>query len=122
MRAGGGLMAPFFWLRKAASVGVVQKFGRNLVAGDVKLPRDNAPYLALGAEAGLVLGGGWEGKGRVGYSTRSGAAAGSLAGASLGAGVSAQWFSVDYAFAPFGDLGSVHIFSLSLRGGGRPAE
>ena len=36
----------------------------------------------------------------------------------LGAGIAARDFSLDYAFSPFGDLGSVHVFSLAYRGGG----
>lgn len=104
------------------AVGGVQRFGHHAVSADLKFPRDNNPYLAVGAEGGLPLGGGLVGFGRLGYSTRSGAESGSLAGASIGAGVKARWFSVDYAFAPFGDLGSVHIISLALRGGGKAAE
>jgi hypothetical protein len=100
------------------SAGGQQRFGRNVVTGDLKFPRDNRPYLALAAEAGLALGGALEGRGRLGYSSRPGSEAGSLAGFSIGAGVRGRLFSFDYAFAPFGDLGSVHLFSLAVRAGG----
>jgi len=103
------------------ALGGVQRFGRHALAADIKFPRDNNAYFALGAEGGLAMGS-LTGFGRVGYSTRSGAESGSLAGASIGAGVKARFFSLDYAFAPFGDLGSVHFLSLALRGGGKAAE
>ncbi len=109
-------------LPSTIALGGTQRFGLHSVSADFKFPRDNNPYLSVGAEGGLAMGGGLVGLGRVGYSTRSGAESGSLAGLSVGAGVKARYFSIDYAFAPFGDLGSVHIISLALRGGGKAAQ
>lgn len=100
------------------ALGGLMHLGRHSLTADLKFPRDNNPYVAVGAEGVLPMGGGFEGRGRVGYSTRSGTDAGSLMGLSVGAGLRARWFSVDYAFAPYGDLGSVNVISLSLRGGG----
>lgn len=102
------------------AVGGLVHVGPHSLTADLKFPRDNNPYVAVGAEGVLPIGGGFEGRGRVGYSTRSGMDAGSLVGLSIGAGLRARWFSVDYAFAPYGDLGSVHVISLALRGGGAP--
>ncbi|OGR96295.1 MAG: hypothetical protein A2016_03640 [Elusimicrobia bacterium GWF2_62_30] len=56
---------------------------------------------------------------RFGYNTRAGAGgAGGLSGLTGGAGLDLDWFSVDYAFAPFGSLGDSHLLSLSVRFGG----
>lgn len=100
------------------AAGGTQRLGKALLAGDLKFPRDNQPYLALGAEYALGLGGEWRGLGRLGYSTRAGTDSGGTTGLAAGLGLSAGFVSLDYAFAPFGDLGSVHLFSLSVRGGG----
>ncbi|MBV9079554.1 MAG: PorV/PorQ family protein [Elusimicrobia bacterium] len=100
------------------SAGASQRWKRFLFAGDLKFPRDNNAYVALGAEGSVGLGGAWEGVGRVGYSSRTQGGAGGLSGFSIGAGLRAGWFAFDYAFEPFDDLGSIQLFSLSLRGGG----
>lgn len=101
------------------TVGGSKTLGRTLLLSDLKFPRNNSPYLALGAEVGLGLGAGWQGVGRVGYNTRTGSDLGGSTGVSAGLGLSAGWMSIDYAFAPFGDLGSLHLFSLSVRGADR---
>lgn len=103
------------------AVGGQQKFRRALLSADLKFPRSNDPFLAVGAESGLDLGGGWQGVGRLGYNTRAGTEAGGVTGLAFGMGLGSGWLAVDYAFAPFGDLGSVHLISLSIRGGERAA-
>ncbi|MFH2201487.1 MAG: PorV/PorQ family protein [Elusimicrobiota bacterium] len=51
---------------------------------------------------------------RIGFNTRNDAGPGVTAGV----GWSANYFIFDYAFAPFGDLGSSHLFSVTARWGG----
>ncbi len=102
------------------AVGATQRFHQTLLAADLKFPKDNDPYAALGLEQTLPLLENWQGQLRLGYSTRAGTDSGGMTGASAGMGISSNWFSLDYALAPFGDLGLVHQFSLSIRGGGNP--
>ena len=58
---------------------------------------------------------------RAGYRARHyGNELGAWSGFSAGAGVAFDKLDFDYALTPFGDLGTAHRFSLSLRFGGRP--
>lgn len=55
---------------------------------------------------------------RAGYNTRVGAGGlGGLSGFTAGAGFDINWFTIDYAFAPFGGLGDSHLISLAVRFG-----
>ncbi len=83
-----------------------------LVALDAAKPIDNYPSLAAGLELPLMrtlsL--------RSGYRYRhTGNELGAWSGFSAGAGVSFGRLSFDYAFAPFGELGNTHRFSLNAR-------
>lgn len=83
-----------------------------LIALGADKPIDNYPSFALGLEYPLIkmlyL--------RTGYRYRhTGNELGPWSGFSAGAGIAFGRVSFDYAFAPFGDLGNSHRFSLNAR-------
>ncbi len=95
------------------------KPGRALLAFDVSMSRDNYPLLAWGLETGpwsfLVF--------RTGYQYRwYGNPAGALSGWRVGLGIVDRQLSLDYAVAPFGQLGLSHRISLGWRLGPMPAR
>jgi hypothetical protein len=75
------------------------------VAFEVVKPRFERVYVAAGAELLLLKIVGV----RVGYNGRQYRPGGGL---TLGCGVAVRNISVDYAWAPYGDLGSVHRFAV----------
>jgi len=86
-----------------------------LLSLDAEKPVDDYLTLAVGAEhpltGRLLL--------RAGYRARHyGNELGAWSGFSAGAGVVFEKLDFDYAFTPFGDLGTAHRFSLALRFGG----
>ena len=85
----------------------------NLTA-DVIAVRDNLPYLAMGLEGRIPVHGDLDVFLRGGGNTR---AVNDVAGSrnfSLGTGLRYTKYQLDYAFSPFGDLGTVHRISLSM--------
>ncbi len=92
------------------------------VSADVAAPRGADPYLALGGEyrverseelgLGMAL--------RAGYNSRAtGSKLGGMTGFNAGGGIMLDSFNFDYAWSPFGDLGSAHYFSLHIKWGGK---
>lgn len=134
-----GVLKDFKWLGdgytagfSAQNIGPGVKFGRRydlplvfksglsrrlpesgaLIALEADKPIDNYPSFALGLEYPLIkmfyL--------RTGYRYRhTGNELGPWSGFSAGVGVAFSRFSFDYAFAPFGELGNSHRFSLNAR-------
>ncbi|MFH1723100.1 MAG: PorV/PorQ family protein [Elusimicrobiota bacterium] len=89
---------------------------KSLVAVDVTKERSEDVLLSAGAEtvvAGMM-------PVRLGYSARNDAGP----GLSIGLGWALKDLQMDYAFVPFGDLGSAHRLSATLRWGegGEPAR
>jgi hypothetical protein len=87
-----------------------------LLSGDVNFPRDNDPSLRLGTEFTH----GWtENLGmsvRAGYQTgRSRQIEGTGSGVSAGAGIAYKFFSFDFAWMPYGNLGNTFRYSVKLR-------
>ena len=84
----------------------------NLVAEVNEYLQDEKFYPAVGAEywfrKAFALRGGY----KFGYDTSN---LGSEVGLSLGFGVKVSGLGVDYAFLPFGDLGSIHRFGFWLQ-------
>jgi len=99
---------------------------KTLLAAQLDLPNDDGASLRLGAEysavSGLRL--------RLGYKTSSSADKDAILGKELGdtgsgvsnlygffggLGLSYRDFSLDYALAPYGDLGNAHRFSLAFK-------
>lgn len=83
-----------------------------LLGLDVSKPVDNYPSVALGAEQPLsdrlLL--------RTGYRYRQhGNELGAFSGFAAGLGFVYEQFAFDYAFSPFGDLGTAHRVSLAYR-------
>ncbi|HAN05108.1 MAG TPA: hypothetical protein DCW72_08550 [Elusimicrobia bacterium] len=101
---------------RAGLSGRLEEFGA-LLSVDAEKPVDDYLSVALGTEypltSRLSL--------RAGYRARHhGNELGAWSGFSAGAGVAFDKLTFDYAMTPFGDLGTAHRFSLSLRFGGAP--
>lgn len=98
------------------------KFGSSLfvkenytLALDLNLPRDNCPYVALGAEYEIPYGLDWGFSGRLGFNSKTVGDVSGFTGFSFGLGAGFRQFRFDYAFVPFGTLGLTHRVSLSLK-------
>ena len=118
----GGTSDPLPFLVRAG--GLLRLFSGALLELDLNLPVDRDPYLAVGAEYGLSLAGrGTDSTSsprnavafRMGYNTRSSRGVEGLAGLSAGMGFRWERLGLDYAWAPFGDLGTTHRVSLTAR-------
>ena len=99
----------------AARLGSSFKFSDHWRAGlDLGLPKDNAPYLAAGAE--YVLPAGFcDLAGRAGYNTRTSSDISGFSGFSFGLGFGFRKWSLDYALVPFGGLGLTHRIGVDLK-------
>jgi hypothetical protein len=97
-------------LRAGGSYRVSDRF--TLAAEINEYLQDEKFYPSLGAEYwfrdALALRGGY----KFGYDTSN---LGSEVGLSLGFGIKVEGIGVDYAFLPFGDLGSVHRFGMWMK-------
>jgi hypothetical protein len=110
-----------YLLPTALRFGAAYRWRDLVLASDFVLPVDNGPTLHLGTEYVLLntiaL--------RAGYKTgpQDLASLTYLSGLCFGLGLNLGRFSLDYAFAPYGDLGTTHRFGLKsssvLRGSGR---
>lgn len=104
-----------------ARFGVSKAFGGNGVYGLLAaLAVSYEPRYGTGAQAGL------EGSARSRYFLRAGysydaqeAGTEGLRGFTAGFGLALRGFLLDYAFLPFGDLGTTHRVSLGYRWGGK---
>ncbi len=84
-------------------------------AGDIiKMGKADTAF-ALGAEGEFDLSQAGKAYLRLGYN--SGRSKNTGSGVSAGLGFSASKFNLDYAFAPFGDLGAAHRITLALKFG-----
>lgn len=89
-------------------------------AWDVVLPADQAPYLCVGFEARLpasALGSerDWSAAARVGYDQSHGRDVDGIGGVTAGFGVDLSGLRVDYAWLPYGDLGTSNRVTLAFR-------
>lgn len=90
-------------------------------AFDVVMPVDQDPYIAFGVEGRIPVGGGKRGEDRAafiraGYNQNQGRDVdGTLVGMTAGAGLDLGKFRFDYAWVPFGDLGTTNRISLAFR-------
>ena len=112
-----GIVVQNLGLVSGASLPQTMKFGvakyllgdKFLVALDLIAPKDNNNYLSIGGEYQinqfLAM--------RAGYNTKSEEGAGGNIG--LGLGLSFSLLSVDYAYVPYGDLGSAHRVGLQFK-------
>lgn len=105
----------------AGRLGSLVRFSPRFDAAlDIVLPVDNDPSVSLGAEARFPasLAGSakpWNASLRGGYDASRNRGVEGFAGLSLGAGLDFARLRLDYAWLPFGDLGSVNRISLAFR-------
>jgi len=90
-------------------------FDNLLVAADLVFPSDNSIFPAFGAQYGLDVM--QDGKifFRAGYDMRSDAPG--FTGFNAGFGAKFKDFEFDYAFSPYGDLGTAHRVSIGIKFG-----
>jgi hypothetical protein len=81
---------------------------------DLVLPVDNSPYVAFGLE-GVMKQNGWKGFLRLGYDMNNGRGVDGLGGITAGVGVDFSRFRLDYAWVPFGDLGTTNRILMVFR-------
>ena len=84
-----------------------------LVALDVDAPKNNNPYANIGTEYLLVGGKSWRFAGRAGYSSQTAQGITGFTGASIGIGIGYEGMNVDYAFVPYGSVGTAQRISLT---------
>lgn len=82
---------------------------------DVDFPRDNRVYAKIGAEYVVRYGDIFSYAGRIGYNSRTLGDIQGVSGISLGLGAASHNRALDYAFIPFGSLGSAHKISISIK-------
>ena len=85
-----------------------------LITTDIVAVNDSLPFLAMGAEGRIGFGESTDLFLRAGVNTRAVSDLGGTRNFALGSGVRLGNYQVDYAFSPFGDLGTVHRISASL--------
>lgn len=81
---------------------------------DVVFPVDQDPYVALGVEA-VLRQPSWSAALRAGFNSSRSKAIDGLTGVTAGAGLDLKRFRLDYAWVPFGDLGTTNRISLAYR-------
>jgi hypothetical protein len=84
------------------------------LTGDLIAARDNLPFLAMGGELKLPLYDDMDAFLRSGFNTRAISDLGGTRNVSFGGGLRYKNYNLDYAFSPFGDLGSVHRISAAI--------
>lgn len=84
------------------------------VTADLVAPRDNYPYLAMGTEVKIPVMDWAVLAVRGGFNTRAVSDLEGFRNISFGAGITSYFLSLDYAFTPFGVLGSAQRVSLSF--------
>jgi len=84
------------------------------LTADLVAARDGLPFAAVGAEVKVPVYKDLDFALRAGANTRAVTDLGGLRNVSLGGGVRFTDYRLDYAFSPFGDLGTVHRLSAGL--------
>jgi hypothetical protein len=84
------------------------------LTGDIIAARDNLPYLAMGGEVKVAVYRTMAAFLRAGFNTRAISDLGGTRNISFGTGLRYADYQLDYAFSPFGDLGSVHRISAAV--------
>jgi len=90
----------------------VSPFRNTLIAMDVVLPKNNAPNFLFGGELSLTPNEPTRLCARAGLNLRQ--MIDGISGVSVGLGATLHLFTLDYAFAPMGDLGVTHRISLTF--------
>lgn len=77
-------------------------------------PREEGAYAGAGTEYVFSQGEGWSLAGRLGFNSRSRGSTDGASGFAGGVGIGYRPVSLDYAFVPFGAVGSAHRVSLTF--------
>jgi len=88
-----------------------------VLALELGVPRDNAPYAAIGTEKWFETRSGTKLAMRAGYNMRSSKDLGGLAGLAAGIGILFNSLALDYALIPFDGLGYSHKLTLGFKFG-----
>ena len=108
---GGKFVSDAFSLPLSVKAGISGNVMKDLlVAVDAVAPSDSSVYAAVGAEYKLKLDSSISAAIRAGYTLKNS----DVAGLTAGAGITIGNIGVDYAYVPFGDLGTTHTFSVSF--------
>ena len=84
------------------------------VTADVVAAKDNYPFLAMGGELRAGLGKDTDLFLRLGFNTRAVSDLNGSRNLTFGTGFRHTFYSIDYSFSPFGDLGAVHRISAVM--------
>lgn len=89
-------------------------------AWDIVLPSDSSPYLCIGFEARLpaeAMGSNknWSAAARFGYDQSHGRDVDGIGGVTAGVGLDLSGMRLDYAWVPYGDLGTQNRVTLGFR-------
>lgn len=98
-------------IRLGSMVNISRKL---ILSADIHAPVDDAPNLHVGGEYTHAISKNLSGSFRTGFKNTSINDLGALSGLSLGAGVTWDTVKIDYAFVPYGDLGSTHRMSIGI--------
>lgn len=79
------------------------------------LPRAADGYVAMGAEYSKIFISPWRAMARLEYNSSTSNQVSGVSGFSMGAALGYLGYTVDYAFAPYGSLGSTHQVSVSAK-------
>ncbi|MFA5162332.1 MAG: PorV/PorQ family protein [Elusimicrobiales bacterium] len=94
--------------------GSISPFPDFLVASDLVLQKAGPYYFTLGAQYSTIAQENMRLSLRAGINSQQMKITGGASGISLGAGIGLQFFNLDYAFVPMGELGYTHRISLSF--------
>ncbi len=86
---------------------------------DVNSMKDSGPGASIGVDLTSVYDKDTNFSIRVGYRTKAGPKSAGVAG---GIGIDMKKYLIDYAYAPMGDLGNTHRFSVTVKFGAKKAE
>lgn len=96
-------------------LGTLTKLGDYFnLTGDIIAANDSLPFLAMGAELRIPVHEEADVALRAGFNTRAIGDMGGARNVALGGGLHYGDYKLDYAFSPFGDLGTVHRLSAAL--------
>lgn len=102
-----------FNIKLGAGYKILTKGNPIIVALDLNLPIDNDPFVGLGGEYVYSFSGDFRIIPRLGYKSGAKGIEG-LTGVTAGMGFGYKQYSIDYAMAPYGDLGQAHRVSINV--------
>lgn len=96
-------------------LGTATRLGSHFdLTADIVAARDNLPFLAMGGEGRIPFNEDLQVALRAGFNTRAVSEVSGARNIALGAGLRYGGYTLDYAFSPFGDLGTVHRISAGI--------